>query len=383
MYNQLYKGDLSMKYIPNNSKLYNNKFSQRNKFFCFSATTLIFSLVIYISSRISVEIADFFSKYVGAAVRFVLAGVTSVFPFSLAESLLILLLPLTIIFLFFAPDVNEGKYMTKNSYIMLGCLFLLLSVYFSAFAPCYFRTPVEEELSLDRESITKDDVYSAAVIISKELEALENDIVSDHTGKTLIPHSYSELVYKLNNAYEKATKKYDFLSDFYSYPKPLAISSLMPYTRISGFYTFFSGEANVSTAYPDFMLPYTMAHEMAHQRGIAKEDEANFIAFLVCMESDDSYIRYSGYTEVFNYLLDSLYTADYNLYKKVYDDTPRIYKKEYSAYIDFIRDTTAKSVSNVTETINNTMLQSQGQSAGSDSYNLVTELAAAYYKKEQ
>ncbi|MBE6648612.1 MAG: DUF3810 domain-containing protein [Ruminococcaceae bacterium] len=360
-------------------------FYTRNRFFCGAFAYLLVSVVIYVASRASSNFADFISEYPSSWVRLVLAGFTSIFPFSLAEGFLLLLIPLCILFLFFAPDEDEGKRMTRNSYIMLGILFLIVSTYLSVFAPCYFRKPVDEELGLDRKSVTKDDVYNAAVFVSEEIEKLEEEIVSDNTGKTLMPYSYSELVYKLNLAYDSlcdSDEKYDFLGDFYSYPKPLIISKLMPYTRISGFYTFFTGEANISTAYPDFMIPYTIAHEMAHQRGIAREDEANFIAFLVCMESNDSYIRYSGYTELLNYLLDAVYTTDKNLYEETFYNAPKVYREEYSAYIDFIRSTRMDSVSNVTGTINDTMLQSQGQSAGTESYNLVTELASAYFKSE-
>jgi predicted neuraminidase len=81
-----------------------------------------------------------------------------------------------IIFLFFVPDEDEGKYMTRNSYKLLGVLFLIVAVYLSAFAPCYFRTSVEEELSLDRASVTKHDVYNAAVIVSSEIEKLDGSI---------------------------------------------------------------------------------------------------------------------------------------------------------------------------------------------------------------
>jgi hypothetical protein len=34
---------------------------------------------------------------------------------------------------------------------------------------------------------------------------------------------------------------------------------------------------------------------MAHQRGVARESEANFVAFLVCVNSRDPFVRYSGY----------------------------------------------------------------------------------------
>lgn len=357
-------------------------FYKRNRFFCNTAVAFIVSLLVYALSRFSVAIADFSSKYIGGAVRLILAGITSIFPFSVAEAFLLLLLPLVIILLFFVPDRDEGKYMTKNSYLLLGVLFLIMSIYFTAFAPCYFRTSIGDELSLDREAVSKEDVYNASLVVSEEMKKLEENIVFDHTGKTLMPYSYSTLVGKLNEAYDSLTEKYTFVSDFYSYPKPLAISGIMPYTRISGFYTFFSGEANVSTAYPDFMLPFTVAHEMAHQRGIAREDEANFLAFLVCLESNDDYIKYSGYAEMTNYLLGALYLSDTELYNEAYEIVPRLFKGEYSAYVDFVKSTDKQTVADVTNAVNNTMLQSQGQQAGSDSYGLVTELAAAYYKKQ-
>ncbi len=357
-----------------------NTFYTRNRFFCAMSVYLVFSIVIYGLSRCFQGVADIASEYVGGFIRFVLATFTSVFPFSVAEAVLILFIPSILLFLFLAPDRDEGKYMTRNSFIVLGIFFLVISLYFSAFAPCYFRTSVGEKLSLDRKSVTKEDVFNAAVIVSDELKKLENNVVADCNGKTLMPHTYSELVEKLNEAYDKLEEKYDFLSNFYSYPKPLAISKIMPYTRISGFYTFFSGEANISTSYPDFTIPYTMAHEMAHQRGVAKEDEANFVAFLACMESDDLYIRYSAYTEMMNYLTDSLYVADKDLYEQIYVYSPDVYKKEYGAYVRFMIGTSSDKVSNVTNTINDSMLQSQGQSSGSDSYGLVSELTSAYYK---
>ena len=85
--------------------------------------------------------------------------------------------------------------------------------------------------------------------------------------------------------------------------------------QISGIYSFFTGEANVNVEYPDYCLPFTAAHELSHQRGICRENEANFVAFLVCIGSEDDYIRYSGYLNVYEYLASALYRADKELYK--------------------------------------------------------------------
>src|SRR5207248_11260701 len=78
-------------------------------------------------------------------------------------------------------------------------------------------------------------------------------------------------------------------------PKPVYFSGLMSRLGISGVYSPFTGEPNYNALQPDFDLPFAVAHEMAHQRGFAREDEANFIAFLVCTKASNAYVRYSGY----------------------------------------------------------------------------------------
>jgi endo-1,4-beta-mannosidase len=142
-----------------------------------------------------------------------------------------------------------------------------------------------------------------------------------------------------------------------------------------------TGESNINTNYPDFLAPFTMAHEMAHQRGIAREDEANFVAFLVCIGSDDAYIRYSGYTNVANYIANALNTANYNKYvDMMVNHYPTEVMKEFVAYSDFFDEYRDSTASEVTGVVNNAFLQSQGQSAGTKSYGLVVDLAVAYYK---
>ncbi len=142
-----------------------------------------------------------------------------------------------------------------------------------------------------------------------------------------------------------------------------------------------TSEANININYPDFIIPYTMAHEMAHQRGIAREDEANFVAFLVCMESDDAYIRYSGYSNMLDYLTDALYSADRELYSEFNSNHyPKEMRSEFSAYSAFFKKYSNSKASVVTKTVNDAFLKSQQQKAGTKSYGLVVDLTVAYYK---
>ena len=120
--------------------------------------------------------------------------------------------------------------------------------------------------------------------------------------------------------------------------------------------------------------------EYLHRRGIAREDEANFIAFLVCISSDDAYIRYSGYLNLYEYVASSLYRADPDLYFEARDQLPMTVRYEMSAYSKFFdkyRDSVAGEISG---TVNDLYLKGNG-TEGTRSYGLVVDLAVAYDKK--
>jgi hypothetical protein len=148
--------------------------------------------------------------------------------------------------------------------------------------------------------------------------------------------------------------------------------------RITGIYSFFTGEANVNVEYPHYTLPFTAAHEMAHQRGIARENEANFIAFLVCIRSDDPYLRYSGYLNLYEYVASALYRADPQLYNDARSRLVTPVRQELRAYSTFFDKYRESTVSEVSGAINNSYLQLQG-TEGTRSYGLVVDLAVAYY----
>lgn len=186
---------------------------------------------------------------------------------------------------------------------------------------------------------------------------------------------------KLNDAFAAYAEKADYISSFRASVKPVVLSVPMTYTHISGVYTFFTGEANVNVNFPDFCTPYTTAHEMSHQRGIAREDEANFVAFLVCMESDDVYIRYSALVNLLQYVSSALSRADSELYATV---SPRalLVRAAVGAFgvLQVFRRVPAKHGFHGGRRGQRHVLQSQGQTQGTQSYGLVVDLFVAYYK---
>ena len=201
-------------------------------------------------------------------------------------------------------------------------------------------------------------------------------------GFSVMPYSLSEMNDKLLDAYDGFCAEHAFIDHYDTRLKPVMLSELMNYTHITGVYSYFTGEANIDVAFPDYTIPYTAAHELAHQRGIAREDEANMVAFLVCMQSDDAYIRYCAYLNMYEYVANALYRANPDLYSQVRATLNADVRSEmvaYSAFFSKYQNSTASSVSGA---VNDTFLKFQG-TEGTASYGMVVDLTVAYYKNQQ
>ena len=61
--------------------------------------------------------------------------------------------------------------------------------------------------------------------------------------------------------------------------KQSLFSTPLSYMGFSGYLNPFTLEAHINSTLPKISLPITIAHEMAHQNGIAAENDANFMGF--------------------------------------------------------------------------------------------------------
>ncbi len=123
-----------------------------------------------------------------------------------------------------------------------------------------------------------------------------------------------------------AVESYDSLAVHYpnfAYSTPSIKSSLYGYLNdylgFGGYYNPFTGEAQVNTTLPDLEQPFTACHEMGHQLGFAKEDEANFCGYLSARSSPDPAFRFSVYADLYLYAARELYVRDSNLVRPLRD----------------------------------------------------------------
>ncbi len=328
----------------------------------------------------SAKFADYLNFGLSANLRFFFAKLTGWLPFSLAE-LIVFISPV----LLFSIIHICCKQAEKSRTAFIRCLLSILAApilfytgFVFIFGAGYKTTPLEERLNLERRDVSPEELCETLEIVVEKLNELEKDILYLDNQGSIRPYSHAESVHLCCQSYESLSAEYPFLPVMYTPVKQLFSSEWMTYTHISGMYTFFTGEANLNTNYPYFVNVYTSAHELAHQRGIAREDEANFMAYLVCISSDDKFMQYAGYLNMYEYLASPLYKTSKELYNKVVSNLHPNVKNDlvcYSRFFDKYRNNTAATVS---DKVNNTYLTLQG-TPGTKSYGMVVDLAVAYH----
>ncbi len=353
----------------------------RKKIFLLPLCLLAGSAILHTVFVLFPDFSDLFNRTLAVFFRAALAALSAPIPFSVAE-ILIVLIPLLLALLIVLGVRAARKRGSFLRYIarVLTVPVMIYSLFVLTFASSYRTAPLSKRLNLDDTPINAETLYRTTVWAKENADLLSKDLPFDESG-TVMPYSWQEMTEKLNDAYVRLADRYDVFPILRTAVKPVALSGAMASTGIVGVYTFFTGESNVCTVYPDYSTVFTAAHEMAHQRGVGPENEANFVAFLALSLSEDTYLRYVAYANLTDYLMSSLRKTDSNLYQALRSDFSPLFLAERSAYSKIYNTYHNKTAAAVSGAVNDGYLKLQG-TAGTVTYGLVTHLAVAYYYTE-
>lgn len=195
--------------------------------------------------------------------------------------------------------------------LLAVCLVMTLNCFIlyhaSTFSQYYFGEDSEEYSLVD---LLK--VYN---MVAEQCNELARVMERDENGMVLYGGSVGrdgellDMADMARELMERLGETYPRLDGYYPRPKALVSSDFMCQQYMQGYYFPFSMEANYNDVMHILNIPSTMCHELAHLRGYIYEDEANFIAYLACVQADDTFFRYAGYLSVLNYLNNDLYKA--------------------------------------------------------------------------
>ncbi len=326
---------------------------------------------------------------------------TGLFPFSVGEKMLVLAVVLVLIALFlWIPAVLARKKCTvcaermrrtvKGYYVFVAwttlivCLVMTLNClilyHANTFSHNYFEDASGEDYTLE-------ELIQVRNMVVEECNRLSLLMERDEEGQIIYQ---GDMELQAIESMKALGQTYDRLAGFYPRPKPLAASDFFSQQYMCGYYFPFSMEANYNDVMYIMNLPATLCHELAHLKGYIFEDEANFIGYLACIQSDDIVFRYSGYLSVLNYLDNDFYKAvrrDREAYfaqpmisEQVKADNIFLTDKEWDRINEkAVIDT--ETVDKVSDIVVDTTLKVNGVQDGIISYNRVVELLLMYYSQ--
>ncbi len=345
---------------------------------------------VYAAAMFVPGFAAWYSTGVYPALAGFLGSLTGAVPFSLME----FAIGAALFFAVFWPvraaiAVKRGQKSFKAAFgsVLLKILSVTSAVFFLFVIFCgvnYYRPSFAATVGLDVRNSSVDELYDLCSDLIDTANSLSTGLEHAPDGTTLYPESDYAMAKNARQGFEALCEKYEFLKMGFATlgtPKPVLFSFVMSYLQISGVYSPYTLEANVCTAGPDFLRGSTMMHEQTHLRGFMIEAEANFVAYLACMESGDPYFEYSGTSLALLYSMNALY--------KVAPECAMELRSRYCAALD--ADMRAQNayvaaydtkIGEISDNINDTYLKLNSQSDGVQSYGKMVDLLLALWREK-
>lgn len=346
-------------------------------------------LLVVLAKENSHFTEQIYSKVVYRFLAQIISTIIGLFPLSLAE-LLVLILPALILVLVsrfiikLIMNKGERKELIAKGLLNILCTGSILWFSFTLLGGLnYYRYSFASYSQLEVVESSIEELYALTESLALQANELRAQVpLTDEEGVFQLSMSNRALSKAANVAYKELAKDYPILRGIYGAPKPILLSKLMSKTEITGIFVPFTMEANVNVDVPDYTIPATMLHELAHLRGFMREDEANFLAYMAGMKSDNVEIRYSSTMLALVISGNALYDQSPDMYfqiRELYNQGVLNDIYANSSYWQQYEDTAIATMSN---RINDSYLKANAQADGVKSYGRMLDLLLAKFREE-
>ncbi|WP_198863908.1 DUF3810 domain-containing protein [Bacillus velezensis] len=342
-------------------------------------------VIAYILTKYAQNHQDWAEKYsrsVYPLLSKIVGFVPSWVKFSVSEWLVVLVV---LLFLFYIVYYVRKVIMSKGVRRMvvyrgaLGIVTICSVIYF-----CYtilgginyYRYSFLSYTEYKEENYSKEELVKLSKSLAVEME-LAREKLADTDLLAQVPEVFDYYAQHAVFSMQMLSKEYPILEhSLYSTPKPVVMSKLMSHARINGIFVPFTYESNINVNVPVFLVPATIAHELAHQSGFMHEDEANFIAYLACKQQDDPMILYSGFFLAFDYSISELKKVDPDQASDIMSSLSKAVQHDIEQNEQY-RDKYEGVISSISRNVNDVYLKANNQTDGLNSYSDMVNLLLA------
>lgn len=332
--------------------------------------------------------AGFWPAYRGFSKRLtsLLCFVTSPVPFAVWDAAVAVLAVLFVVFLLRAIRRRSGVLLVLSRAVLLASLAAFL---FVVWALNHYAPPLAEQIGLEVGEYSVDELFEASSYYLGRAAELAPKVLRDADGN-LSGQDFYELAGIAGSAYEAVCEKSGDQSDVWRGPTTpvkalLVAGEPLLYSGHTGVFFAPTGEACVPLNCARTDLPFILCHEAGHRLALAREQEANFAAFVACAASDDARFAYAGYYNAFVYCYNALARADADAAQALLQEA--LASKNAAGVTLVLNDWSATRAhydayegpfEKVGTTVNDTYLKSFGEQAGVRSYGLVVDYLIAW-----
>jgi len=312
--------------------------------------------------------------------RYGLASLTAHVPFSLMELCYAVIIVWGVVFLIrtvigIASKRRSGReklfYTLRRTLVLATVALVIWAGACWLWYTGYYSPGLAEKSGLDSDGVEAGELAAVTEFFVDRACIMSTEVGRDADGHFSEEYSdYSERIYSV---YDNVVDLLPALDGKNFHPKPMLSSKLMSRLGFTGFYFALTGETNINTDSPACLLPSTIAHEAAHQRGVLSEDEANFAAIAACITSDDPTYKYSGYLMGTIHLMNALLTVSPSKWQELYGRFTDELLTDWNDNNDYWAVKKTK-VTEISETIYDGYLKSNAQELGIQSYGACVDL---------
>lgn len=244
-------------------------------------------------------IERYYSETVYQSVRRAISAVTSLVPFSIAEILFyaLVLFSAGLIVLRAAEWIahKSGFARLVKSVVSLALAAgVILNLFYVTWGFNYFREPLSARMELSVEQRSTDELEAFVLDTAARAKALRETLSENGDGVFAPEETLQSVLNELPQAFRNLSAAFPVFFGDVTRAKRVLWSAGLSVQGISGVFVGLTAEPNVNADQPPLLIYHAAAHEMAHQTGLASENEADFTACLACAFSSDANVRYSG-----------------------------------------------------------------------------------------
>lgn len=337
----------------------------------FGITVLLFISLLIVKTfpEASETISTGFSRWwIG-----VFGGLSSKVSFSLFEFFIYLCIFVIICFIAFwiyCGVKKRGRAALKSLIVFLIIVFTILNIYTLTASFTYMRKSPDLIYAAEEEPDSQK-LYELASYFIEDFNILAENFEKDDSGMFVNPYTVNELNAIFQEEYRKLNSSYLFT---YTPPVKEVVSSvLMSELSICGIFFAPTGEANINFDMPAFYIPVTIAHELAHAKGAMQERDANLFAYQICLNSDNDFLRLSGYMSCLSSLLSAVgFVCGEEVYNQLHDSLSEEYFVQWSLYYEYWNK--HSSLAKIQEFFNDLYLKLSGVEEGVNNYYIEDEV---------